>query len=264
MRRLFALLVVSPVFVLAAGISAGKAPVPVGEKDTRVYELRVYYAAPGKLDALNARFRDHTVKLFEKHGLTNVGYFVPAGENKDNKLVYWIAAPSKEARDKSFKNFLADPDWKKAYAESEKDGKLVNKIESTFMTATDYSPMLKIEKSKDGRVFELRDYTATKGNLGALNNRFKDHTLKLFEKHGMTNVVYWDVLKGEKGDDNKLIYLLAHKSEDAAKKSFDTFRQDPDWIAARKASEEKAGGSLTEKDGVKSVFLKPTDYSPLK
>src|SRR6478752_1331464 len=86
---------------------------PAAEKDTRVYEMRVYSAAPGKLDALNARFRDHTMKLFEKHGLTNVGYFVPTGENKDNKLVYFIAAPSKEARDKSFKEFGADPDWKK-------------------------------------------------------------------------------------------------------------------------------------------------------
>jgi hypothetical protein len=114
-------------------------------------------------------------------------------------------------------------------------------------------------------VFELRTYTATKGNLGHLNDRFKDHTIKLFEKHGMTNVVYWNALKGQKGEDTQLVYLLAHKSPDAAKKSFDTFRMDPDWVAARKASEEKAGGSLTEpKGGVVSEFLKPTEYSPLK
>ena len=114
-------------------------------------------------------------------------------------------------------------------------------------------------------MFELRDYTATKGNLGHLNDRFKDHTIKLFEKHGMTNVVYWNALKGQKGEDTQLVYLLAHKSPDAAKKSFDTFRMDPDWVAARKASEEKAGGSLTEpKGGDVSEFLKPTDYSPLK
>ena len=226
--------------------------------------MRVYYAAPGKLDALNARFKDHTMKLFEKHGLTNIGYFVPTGENKDNKLVYWIAAPSKEARDKSFKAFGADPDWKKAAAESEKDGKLVTKVDSVFLAVTDYSPTLKVEKGKEDRVFELRTYTATKGNLGDLNDRFKNHTIKLFEKHGMTNVVYWNVPKGQKGEDTQLVYLLAHKSEDAAKKSFDAFGMDPDWVAARKASEEKAGGSLTEKDGVKSEFLKPTDYSPLK
>ena len=222
------------------------------------------YAAPDKLDALHARFRDHTMKLFEKHGLTNVGYFVPI-DNKENKLVYWISAPSKAARDKSFKEFAADPDWRKAAQESEKNGRLVNKVVSTFLTVTDYSPALKPAQSKDERVFELRMYTATKGNLGNLNDRFKDHTMKLFEKHGMTNVVYWNVLKGQKDDDKRLVYLLAHKSQDAAKKSFDEFRKDPDWIAAKDASEKKGGGSLTEpKGGVVSEFLKPTDYSPLK
>jgi hypothetical protein len=257
MRRLLPIAALAPLFAVSAGSTAA-------EPDTRVYEMRVYYAAPGKLDALNARFRDHTMKLFEKHGLANVGYFVPVGENKENKLVYWISAPSKDARDKSFKAFGADPEWRKVVAESEKNGKLVAKIESTFLTVTDYSPPLKLAQAKEDRVFELRTYTASKGNLGHLNDRFKNHTIKLFEKHGMTNVVYWNVLKGQKQDDAKLVYLLAHKSEEAAKKSFDTFRKDPDWLAARKASEEKAGGSLTEKDGVKSEFLKPADYSPLK
>jgi hypothetical protein len=257
MRSLFLLVALAP-FV------AWTADSPAAEKDSHVYEMRVYYAAPGKLEALNARFKNHTCQLFEKHGLTNVGYFVPA-DNKDNKLVYFISAPSKAARDKSFKEFGADPDWKKAFAESEKDGKLVDHVDSTFLTLTDYSPALKIEMGKDGRVFELRTYTATKGNLGNLNDRFKDHTIKLFEKYGMTNIAYWNILKGEKGDDQKLIYLLAHKSQDAAKKSFDAFRMDPEWVAARKASEEKGGGSLTEaKDGVLSEFLVPTDYSPLK
>jgi hypothetical protein len=205
------------------------------------------------------------MKLFEKHGLTNAGYFVPVGDNKDNKLVYFISAPSKEERDKSFKAFAADPDWKKAAADSEKDGKLVTKIESRFLTVTDYSPEFKIAEANAARVFELRTYTATPNNLGHLNDRFKNHTLKLFEKHGMTNVVYWNVLKGQKDDDKMLIYLLAHKSQDAATKSFDNFRKDPDWVAAKEASEKKAGGSLTEaKGGVVSEFLKPTNYSPLK
>ena len=113
--------------------------------------------------------------------------------------------------------------------------------------------------------FELRTYTATKGNLGGLDSRFKDHTIKLFEKHGMSNLIYWHLIGSDKDADKMLIYLLAHKSEADAKKSFDAFRMDPDWVSARKASEEKAGGSLTEaKGGVVSEFLKPTDYSPLK
>jgi len=258
MRRLLLLLA----FVPLVGLST-TAPAEDTKPGT-VYEMRTYYAAPGKLDALNARFKDHTVKLFEKHGITNVAYFTPI-DNKDNKLVYFLSFPSKDAREKSWKEFLNDPDWKKAYADSEKDGKLVSKYESRLLTTTDYSPSLKIEKSKDDRIFELRTYTATKGNLGHLDNRFKDHTIKLFEKHGMTNVVYWHLLKGQPGDDKTLIYLLAHKDKDARNKSFADFAKDPDWVAARKASEEKAGGSLTEpKGGVVFEFLKPTDYSPLK
>ena len=257
MRRLLPLFALAPLVALTADS-------PAAEKDTRVYEMRTYYAPEGKLDALNARFRDHTVKLFEKHGMTNLGYFTPL-DNKDNKLVYFLSFPSKEARAKSFKDFGADPDWQKAYKESEKDGKLTTKIESKFLTVTDYSPVLKVEKGKEERVFELRTYVATKGNLGHLNDRFKDHTLKLFEKHGMTNVVYWNAPAGDPDADKLLVYLLAHKSKDAGLKSFDEFRKDPDWLAARAASEKKGGGSLTEaKGGVVSEFLKPTDYSPLK
>ena len=91
------------------------------------------------------------------------------------------------------------------------------------------------------------------------------HTVKLFGKHGMTNLIYWHLAPGGSDADRKLIYLLTHDSTDAAKKSCDSFRQDPEWIAARKASEEKAGGSLTEEtDGVLSEFLVPTDYSAWK
>lgn len=256
--RLLPLLAAVPLAALTAAAKSEDA------KPMTVYEMRVYYAAEGKLDALNARFKNHTMKLFEKHGITNVGYFVPLG-NEQSKLVYFLSYPSKEARDKSWKAFGADPDWQKARAESEKNGKLVAKVETRFLTLTDYSPTPKPGSAAGDRVFELRTYTATKGNLGRLNDRFKDHTMKLFEKHGMTNVAYWNVLKGQPGADTTLIYLLAHKNKDAAAKSFDAFRNDPDWKAAREASEKAGGGSLTEpKGGVVSEFLKPTDYSPLK
>jgi hypothetical protein len=235
------------------------------DQDVRCYEMRVYYAAPGKLDELHARFRNHTCKLFEKQGMVNVGYWVPL-ENTENKLVYVLAYPSREAREKSWKAFMADPDWQKAWKESEKNGKLVAKAESFFMEATDYSPAIKSSVASPERTFELRTYTASAGNLGALDSRFRDHTLKLFSKHGMQNVAYWHLMPGQKGADTKLIYLLAHQSKDAAADSFKGFRADPDWIAAKEASEKKAGGSLTEGGmaGVKSEFLKPTDYSPTK
>ena len=234
-------------------------------EDARCYEMRIYYAAPGKLDALHSRFRDHTCKLFEKHGIVNIGYWTPI-ENTDNKLVYLLAYPDRAARDKSWKEFLADPDWQAAYKASEVNGKLVTKVEQLFLSATDYSPSIHPFVSPTARVFELRRYTASAGNLDALNARFRDHTLKLFSKHGMENVAYWTLAKGEKTADTQLVYLLAHKSKEAAAASFDAFRKDPDWLAAREASEKKAGGSLTEGGmaGVKSEFLVPTDYSQTK
>jgi hypothetical protein len=253
-------------FTLALGLCAATlfaADEKDSKKDAPVYELRIYYANEGKLDALHARFRDHTLKLFEKHGIKNVGYWVPL-ENPERKLVYFIECPSREARDKSFKEFGADPAWKKAAADSEKDGKLVAKVDSYFLQTTDYSPPLKIENVGD-RVFELRTYITTDKNLGNLDDRFKNHTIKLFEKHGMTNVVYFHLTPDQKNADKTLVYLLAHKSKEAGLKSFDAFRADPAWIAAKKASEEKGGGSLTiAEGGVKSEYLKPTDYSPLK
>jgi len=232
-------------------------------QETRLFELRIYTATKGKLDELHARFRDHTLKLFEKHGMTNLGYWVPL-DNPEEKLYYLLAHKDKASRDASFKAFSADPDWKSAFTASEKNGKIVAKFEANFLSATDYSPAIAPSVGKEARVFELRTYTATKGNLGHLNDRFRNHTVKLFEKYGMTNLWYTTLAKGEKNDDLMLIYMLAHKSEVDGKKSFEAFRMDPDWLAARKASEENGGGSLTTPDGVKSLYLKATDYSPTK
>jgi len=231
--------------------------------DTRCYELRTYYAAPGKLDELHARFRDHTCKLFVKHGMANIGYWVPL-ENHDDKLIFQLAYPSREAREKSWKEFMADPDWQRAYKASEANGTLVKKAESIFLTATDYSPPEDKYSGSEPRVFELRTYKAAPGKLGDLNARFRDHTCKLFEKHGITNVGYGVPMDKDKGADDTLIYMLAHKSKEVAAESWKAFGSDPDWKKAKAASEEKAGGPLTAKDGVKSVYLKATDYSPMK
>ena len=107
----------------------------------RYFEMRTYHAAGGKLDALNARFRDHTMALFKKHGIDNIGYWTPAEGQKGagETLVYLLAYPSKEARDASWKAFQADPEWKKAKDESERDGKLVEKVDQLFLNPTDYS-----------------------------------------------------------------------------------------------------------------------------
>jgi hypothetical protein len=111
--------------------------------DTRVFEMRIYYANPGKMEALHARFRDHTNKLFVKHGMTLIGYWNPTDPKQaQEKLIYILAYPSKEAADKSWDAFKKDPDWIAAKKASEKDGmSLVKKVESVYMNPTDYSPI---------------------------------------------------------------------------------------------------------------------------
>jgi len=123
------------------GWSTGAANAQPGSP-TMVYELRTYTTLPGRLPALNARFRDHTVKLFAKHGIKDVVYLTPLdGDKKDNTLVYLLAHDSRDAAKKSFADFGADPEWKAARDASEKDGKIVEKIESVFYSPTDYSPL---------------------------------------------------------------------------------------------------------------------------
>jgi hypothetical protein len=118
-------------------------------------------------------------------------------------------------------------------------------------------------KQVEPRVFEMRTYYANPGKMKDLENRFRNHTNKLFEKHGMSIIGFWTPIvgpDGKKADDHKLVYILAYPSVEAAKKSWDGFRNDPDWIAAKNASE--VNGVLVKK--VDSEFLKATDYSPIK
>ena len=127
-----------------AGFSAegqGAAPSESIAKNSRCFELRTYYPAPGKFEALHARFRDHTNKLFVKHGMELIGYWVANDKEKGDRLVYILAHKSREAADKSWQDFQNDPDWKKARTESEANGKLVEKVDRVFMAATDYSPI---------------------------------------------------------------------------------------------------------------------------
>lgn len=110
--------------------------------DTRVFEMRTYYAHPGKMKAMHARFRDHTCKLFEKHGITIIGFWTPTDKEKaEEVLVYILAYPSRDAANKSWDAFRKDTDWIKAKADSERDGPIVKKADSMFLTGTDYSKL---------------------------------------------------------------------------------------------------------------------------
>ena len=110
---------------------------------TGVYELRVYHTAPGKLPDLLARFREHTVKIFDQHGMKSVAYWTPVDEpEKSNTLIYILYHPSREAAAANWKSFQDDPNWKSVRDKSEANGKLVEKIDSTYLALTDFSPRL--------------------------------------------------------------------------------------------------------------------------
>ena len=242
----------------AATMSAVAAPA-----SEKVYELRTYTAPPGKTADLLARFRDHTLKLFERHGMVNVGYWVPLDEKDGsaNKLIYLLEHKSRAAADASWKAFGADPEWKDVNKKTTVNGKIVAKVESVYLKETDYSkPMTAGKSSGAPRVFEMRTYTTPEGKLPNLDARFRDHTLGLFAKHGITNLGYFHPTDADKGAANTLIYFVAYPSREAATASWKAFRENPDWLKARDASEKN--GKLTAK--VESVYLTPTDFSPLK
>ena len=112
------------------------------ESTGKVFEIRTYHTFPGRLDALHKRFREHTMKMFEKHGMSNVGYWVPQDSPAhESTLIYVISHASRDAAKANWAAFNADPEWKKISDASQVDGKIVERVESVFMDATDYSPL---------------------------------------------------------------------------------------------------------------------------
>ncbi|MEW4561185.1 NIPSNAP family protein [Bremerella sp. JC770] len=243
--------------LVLAGLLLSMAFVSSADAQQRLYELRTYTTNEGKLENLHARFRDHTVGLFEKQGMQNHIYWVPkGGEGADNTLIYIISHEDADAAKKSWQDFLADPQWKKVAAESEKDGKILAKRpDSIYMEPTDFSPQ-NFESAEEPRLFELRTYTTAEGRLPALLKRFRDGELKLFEKQGMTNVAYFTPVEMP----NTLIYVVAHKDGAAMKKAWDGFRNDQEWQQLWEQSTKD--GKIVIK--VDRQILRPVDYSPTK
>jgi hypothetical protein len=224
----------------------------------RYYELRIYYCNPGKLETLLERFTNHTTRLFEKHGMENVGYWVPIN-NEKNTLYYILAFPDRASRDASFKSFIEDPVWKEVAAKSEEKGKIIQSITSIFMKGADLLPAINAGTASPDRTFELRTYTCAPGRVPNLTSRFKNHTLELFKKHGMENIAYF-LTEEKEGEQSKLVYLLAHKSETDAATSWAGFRADAHWIKVKEESEKD--GTIVEK--VESIMMKPASFSKIK
>jgi len=158
-----------------------------------LYELRVMQAAPGKLDALHARLQDHQIPLMEEHGLTTLAVFVPSGENPDGLVYLVLVANALSGMTEGVLGFREDPKWLEVLAETDKDEKLLVREAREQLNPIYWSPKFPPDENfLEPRVFELRTYTSPdRSKHAALTRRFRDHTMKLFEKHGMTNVVYW-------------------------------------------------------------------------
>lgn len=242
--------------LLLFAVLSTAAPATAQQVEHRCYELRVYTSPPDKLDDLDRRFRKFSRRVFAKHDMDQVGFWIPIS-NEENRLFYILSYPNCDARDVSWTKFSADPEWKRVKEITEAEGTLVTDVQSTMLTAADISPTIGPWAVEYPRVFEMRTYTAHPGKLDALMARFRDHTMRIFEKHGMTNVAYWLPADNQA---NQLMYILAFPSTFARNEAWQNFIADPEWQAAFEAS--IADGRLVE--SIESTMLMPTDYSPIQ
>ncbi len=215
-----------------------------------LYELRIYYAVPGKLPALSDRFANHTCGFFKKHGIGMVGFWTE-DVGVSHQLWYILSFQDMADREKRWSAFGSDPDWLKVRAQTDQAGPLVARVENSLMRLTPYSPQPRVTTD----VQELRVYEAPPGKLPALNDRFAKHTDGLFRKHGMAVVGYWT---DDVGMNNRLTYMLGFPNLGEREKCWQSFSRDPEWPKVAAATEKD--GSLVARSHI--TILRPTQYSP--
>ena len=215
-----------------------------------LYEMRIYKTVPGRLPALNNRFANHTMEFFNQHGIGMLGFWTDE-IGASNQLTYILMFDSMADREAKWGAFQADSGWQQVRSQTEADGPIVAQVLNTFMRLTPYSPAPRLSSN----VQELRIYDAVPGKLPALHDRFANHTMKLFEKHGIENIAYWT---DDVGTSNRLVYMLGYDDLGGREKSWAGFQADPQWQQARAASEED--GPLVRVSC--HSILRPTPYSP--
>lgn len=228
------------------------------------YELRKYEVMPGKGPALLDRFGTFTVPHWKDRGFRVVGFWTPNVGAYSNQLVYILAWESLEERMAKFAAWRAEPIRAKKWAETEKDGPLVRRVNNLFMEPTPYCQLEKgIAYGPDGAgrrpyLFELREYEAMPGKLPALVQRFGGFTVACFEKYGFRQVGYWTPCVG--GHNHQLVYMLAWESYEERTRRFQEFRADAE--RQRVFAESERGGPLVER--ISTAMMEPTAFSPMK
>lgn len=280
-RISISLLSVTALILLAMPAQAQQ---PATQPSGKVYELRIYTCNEGKLPDLHARFRDHSIRILAKHGMESIYYWTISegtaadGADAKNMLVYVLSHKSREAADKSWEAFRADPEWVAVKAKSEEKGPLLSKTPvSIFMEPTAFNPPDEPVNGKSDaspRLFELRKYNDGEARVPATVDRFAGWEAELFRKHGAQTLGFWTA-----SDKSAFIYLLAYKDKDARAPiwagftaEFGTARaaynarsgQPPATAPAGGARRGGGGGARGGGGGSEVRMLIPTDYSPRK
>lgn len=260
-------------------------------EDKAVYELQCFTLREGTGAKYEQLVKTAGLDAVKKVDVKLLGAWKPTNA-ADERLILLFSHASKENATMAWDAVKADADWIQANSQfTQANGNVVTGFKRIYLDPLSFGNNLEslLKKDSGSNTYELRTYVTSPGNLKNLYNRFSNHTVKLFEKHGMTNVIYWSVDKNDSVTDanlikalapagaampdlnpptvaheNMLVYFLAHQSEEAGKASFNKFRVDPTWKSALEASEKNAGGSLTVPKGVFSLYLTPCEFSPLK
>ncbi|MDA7933374.1 NIPSNAP family protein [Akkermansiaceae bacterium] len=254
--------------VLGSKVARDAAPPKVEPKpDQRllegpVYELRIYSANEDRLEHLKKRFREHTDRIFKKHGLEAIGYWVPTEgpAKKRRRFIYILKHRSRYAAYENWIKFNNDREWAAVLDQPQFQGLLAEKPTSLFMNETEYSTRVRNAIDKPGGVFELRTYVTKPDKLTALNQRFKKHTAQIFNRHGMNNIGYWAAFDTPDSA-NTLIYLIHHANRKQADANWKAFTADPEWQKARRESE--SNGKILARPP-KRIFLRAMNFSPLR
>lgn len=249
---------------------AQETPAVEAAEPGKLYELRIYVTNPGKLEDLHNRFRNHTCKLFEKHGMENIIYWDVVegdktdGERAKNMLVYFIAHKDEAAREASWKAFIADPEWQAVAKKSEENGKILAEAPiAILMRDVAFSPAdeeVNRESADEPRLFELRHYNDGPARVPFTVDRFGSGEVEIFQEAGMETLKFWRTT-----DDKSFIYLLAHKDRETSKESWAIFMKNfRGFMQKYNASGKTPPADAPPGAGMEIRFLKPTDYSPRK
>lgn len=248
----FRLLLAVSVGLLIIGPSYAQ-PVPPSRTEQQVFELRTYTVVAGRLDELHTRFREHTIRLLEKHGATSLGFWVPS-DNSDNKLVFLLSYPTQSARNRTWSTLVADPEWLRVKQSSEhREGKLVERIESRFLAATEYSPALRPVRETDQREFELRTITADAARAEAAHTKLRTETLPELERNGAVIRGVWTVRSASESE-TTILYLVA-RTPRVGESEADSVIASLNGVGMRRPAVRPDSSIL---------LLRATDYSPMK